>query len=167
MGPRLPAAPSGAVPSRTRRSWFAACRPTARRLRTRRPSARARRCAGASRSRSRPGRRSSGSYATRAVNVVARDRGDRFWILVFDATKAQARRSVEAIQKNFDGAVDARLDQEGIRLGVTVGIAAYPEDAFDTPSLVLRAEEALDVAMAGPKGSIALYGALSAADAGP
>jgi len=105
--------------------------------------------------------------ATRAVNVVARDRGDRFWILVFDATKAQARRAVEAIQKNFDGAVDARLDQEGIRLGVTVGIAAYPEDAFDTPSLVLRAEEALDVAMAGPKGSIALYGALSAADAGP
>ena len=105
--------------------------------------------------------------ATRAVNVVARDRGDRFWILVFDATKAQARRAVEAIQKNFDGAVDARLDQEGIRLGVTVGIAAYPEDAFDTPSLVLRAEEALDVAMNGPRGSIALYGALSAADVGP
>lgn len=105
--------------------------------------------------------------ATRAVNVVARDRGDRFWILVFDATKAQARRAVEAIQKNFDGAVDARLDQEGIRLGVTVGIAAYPEDAFDTPSLVLRAEEALDVAMNGPRGSIALYGALSAADVEP
>ena len=105
--------------------------------------------------------------ATRAVNVVARDRGDRFWILVFDATKAQARRAVEAIQKNFDGAVDVRLDQEGIRLGVTVGLAAYPEDAFDTASLVLRAEEALDVAMSGPKGSIALYGALSAADAEP
>jgi diguanylate cyclase (GGDEF)-like protein len=105
--------------------------------------------------------------ATRAVNVVARDRGDRFWILVFDATKVQARRAVEAIQKNFDGAVDPRLDQEGIRLGVTVGLAAYPEDAFDTASLVLRAEEALDVAMSGPKGSIALYGALSAADAGP
>lgn len=105
--------------------------------------------------------------ATRAVNVVARDRGDRFWILVFDATKAQAQRAVASIQKNFDGAVDSRLDQEGIRLGVTVGIAAYPEDAFDTPSLVLRAEEALDVAMTGPKGSIALYGALSAADIGP
>ncbi len=105
--------------------------------------------------------------ATRAVNFVARDRGDRFWILVFDATKAQARRAVEAIQKNFDGAVDSQLDQEGIRLGVTVGIAAYPEDAFDTLSLVLRAEEALDVAMTGPKGSIALYGALSAADIGP
>ena len=105
--------------------------------------------------------------ATRAVNVVARDRGDRFWILVFDATKAQARRAVESIQKNFDGAVDSRLDQEGIRLGVTVGLAAYPEDAFDTASLVLRAEEALDVAMSGPKGSIALYGALSAADVGP
>jgi diguanylate cyclase (GGDEF)-like protein len=105
--------------------------------------------------------------ATRAVNVVARDRGDRFWILIFDATKAQAQRAVESIQKNFDGAVDARLDQEGIRLGVTVGIAAYPEDAFDTSSLVLRAEEALDVAMNGPKGSIALYGALSASDVGP
>jgi diguanylate cyclase (GGDEF)-like protein len=105
--------------------------------------------------------------ATRAVNVVARDRGDRFFILVFDATKAQARRAVESIQKNFDGSVDSRLDTEGIRLGVTVGIAAYPEDAFDTPSLVLRAEEALDGAMTGGKGSISLYGALSGADIAP
>ena len=102
--------------------------------------------------------------ATRAVNVVGRDRGDRFWILVFDATKAQAQRAIEAVQRNFDGSVDPKLDQEGIRLGVTVGLAAYPEDAFDTQSLALRSEEALDVATKHGRGSIALYGALSGVD---
>ncbi len=102
--------------------------------------------------------------ATRAVNVVGRDEADRFWILVFDATKAQAYRAVETIQKNFDGAVDPRLDHEGIRLGVTFGIAAYPEDAFDSSSLVLRAEETLDIAVRRGKGTIALYGALSSSD---
>lgn len=102
--------------------------------------------------------------ATRAVNVVGRDKNDRFWILIFDASKSQAHRAVETIQKNFDGAFDARLEQAGLKLSLTVGIAAYPEDAFDTSSLVLRAEEALDDAIKNGAGSIALYGALSEAD---
>ena len=53
----------------------------------------------------------------------------------------------------------------GLSLGLTFGIAAYPEDAFDTPSLVARAEEALDDAVKIGRGTIVLYGALSAADA--
>ena len=48
----------------------------------------------------------------------------------------------------------------------TLGLAAYPEDAFDTASILSRAEEALDdAARAGP-GTIALYGALAGADLG-
>ncbi len=102
--------------------------------------------------------------ATRAVNVVGRDRQDRFWILIFDATKAQALRAVETMQKNFDGALDPRLEQAGLKLTLTVGLTAYPEDAFDTASLVQRAEEALDDAVKAGPGRIALYGALSEAD---
>lgn len=103
--------------------------------------------------------------ATRAVNVVGRDRGDRFWILIFDADKATAQKAAEAIQKNFEGTFDPKLTQAGLSLGLTFGIAAYPEDAFDTPSLVSRAEEALDDAVKVGRGTIVLYGALSAADA--
>ncbi len=103
--------------------------------------------------------------ATRSVNVVGRDTGDRFWILVFDANKAQAQRAMEAIQKNFVGAsVDPRLEASGIRLQLTAGLAAYPEDAFDAMSLGQRAEEALDDAIKTGPGSIMLYGALSSED---
>lgn len=102
--------------------------------------------------------------ATRAVNVVGRDKGDRFWILVFDATKAQAQKAVESIRRNFDAAVDPRLDPAGVKLGLTIGLAAYPEDAFDTASLFLRAEEALDDACKTGPGSVVLYGALSEAE---
>jgi diguanylate cyclase (GGDEF)-like protein len=100
--------------------------------------------------------------ATRAVNVVGRDKGDRFWVLIFDAVKQHAQRAVEGIQRNFDVALDPRLDASMLKLGLTAGIAAYPEDAFDTSSLVLRAEEALDDAVKAGGGSIVLYGALAA-----
>ena len=104
--------------------------------------------------------------ATRSVNVVGRDTGDRFWILVFDATKVQAQRAMEAIQKNFvANSVDPRLEAAGIRLQLTAGLAAYPEDAFDAQSLSQRAEEALDDAVKTGPGSVVLYGALTSEDA--
>ena len=45
-------------------------------------------------------------------------------------------------------------------------LAAYPEDAFDTASLLSRAEEALDDANRTGPGTISQYGALAEADLG-
>jgi len=102
--------------------------------------------------------------ATRSVNVVGRGKGDTFWILIFEANKANARRAAEAIQKNFGSSFDPRLEATGLRFSLTVGLAAYPEDAFDTASLLSRAEEALDDASKAGAGAVALYGALAGAD---
>ena len=102
--------------------------------------------------------------ATRSVNVVGRGKGDTFWILIFDASKGNARRAAEAIQKNFGSSFDPRLEATGLRFALTVGLAGYPEDAFDTASLLSRAEEALDDAEKAGPGSVALYGALAGAD---
>lgn len=102
--------------------------------------------------------------ATRSVNIVGRGKGDRFWILVFDADKPTAQRAAEAIAKNFAAFRDTRLEATGLRFSLTLGLAAYPEDAFDTASLLSRAEEALDDAARGGPGSIALWGALAGAD---
>lgn len=99
--------------------------------------------------------------ATRSVNIVGRGTGDRFWILVFEANKENGRRAAAAIQKNFSSAFDPRLEATGMKFSLTIGLAAYPEDAFDTASLLARAEEALDDAARGGTGSIALYGALA------
>jgi GGDEF domain-containing protein len=97
---------------------------------------------------------------------VGRDRGDRFFILIFDANKAHAQRAAESIQKSFGTAatIDPKVEAAGVKLSLTIGIAAYPEDAFDTPSLVLRAEEALDEAVKMGPGKVVLYGAFFGAD---
>lgn len=106
-------------------------------------------------------------HVTRAGNLVGRDRSDRFLIVLFDATRAQAQKAAEAIQKNFDVGFEPRLSESSIRFGLTFGLAAYPEDAFDAPSLILRAEEALDDAVRAGPGSVILYGALSEDETGP
>jgi diguanylate cyclase (GGDEF)-like protein len=106
-------------------------------------------------------------HVTRAGNLVGRDRSDRFLIVLFDANRVQAQKAADAIQKTFDGGFDPRLESSGIKFTLTVGLAAYPEDAFDAPSLVLRAEEALDDAVRAGPGSLVLYGALSADETGP
>lgn len=104
--------------------------------------------------------------ATRSVNIVGRGKADRFWILIFEANKATGLRAAEAIQKNFVSAFDPRLEATGVKFTLTIGLAAYPEDAFDTASLLSRAEEALDDASRGGPGTIALYGALADAELG-
>ncbi len=105
------------------------------------------------------------SRATRTVNVIGRDRNDRFLVLIFDASKTQSHRASESIQKNF-AVQDPKLAELGAGLQLTFGIAAYPEDAFDAESLTSRAGEALDEAIRIGPGSVVLYGALSAADSG-
>lgn len=107
-------------------------------------------------------------HVTRAGNLVGRDRNDRFLIVLFDCTRAQAHKAAEAIQRNFDRNFEPRLTGSDIKFVLTFGLAAYPEDAFDAPSLVLRAEEALDDAVRAGPGSVVLYGALSdAEESGP
>ena len=39
--------------------------------------------------------------STRAVNFVGRDEDDRFWILIFEASKVPAHRALHSVQKNF------------------------------------------------------------------
>jgi GGDEF domain-containing protein len=100
------------------------------------------------------------------VNIVGRGKSGRFWILIFEANKATAQRAAEAIQKNFVTSFDPRLEATGLRFSLTIGLASYPEDAFDTASLLSRAEEALDDAERGGAGTIARYGTLAGEDLG-
>jgi diguanylate cyclase (GGDEF)-like protein len=102
--------------------------------------------------------------STRAVNLVARDQADRFWILIFEATKVQAQRAIRAIQKNFEAQIDVRLEPAGIRFALTTGVSVYPDDAFDSAALLARAEEALEEAIRTGPGSVVLYHAAAEAD---
>jgi diguanylate cyclase (GGDEF)-like protein len=102
--------------------------------------------------------------ATRAVNFVARDEDDRFYILIFEAGKVQAHRALHSVQKNFQQGMDERLVAAGVRLGISAGVAVYPDDAFDTATLVLRANEALEQAIRTGPSSVVLYHAPAETD---
>jgi diguanylate cyclase (GGDEF)-like protein len=102
--------------------------------------------------------------STRAVNFVARDEDDRFYILIFEANKVQAHRALHSIQKNFLQGLDDCFAATGIRLGLSAGIAVYPDDAFDTTTLILRANEALLQAIRTGPSSVVLYHAPTEAD---
>ena len=104
--------------------------------------------------------------STRAVNFVARDGDDRFHILIFEAAKVQAHRAMRSIQKNFENGLDERLAQSGVTLALSAGISVYPDDAFDTATLLARAEDALAEAVKAGPGSVVLYHAAEA-DAAP
>ena len=102
--------------------------------------------------------------ATRAVNFVARDEDDRFYILIFEAGKVQAHRALHSVQKNFQLGLDEKLVATGVPLGLSAGVAVYPDDAFDTATLVLRASEALEQAIRTGPSSLVLYHSPADAD---
>jgi len=95
--------------------------------------------------------------STRAVNLVARDQSDRFWILIFEATKVQAHQAIRAIQKNFEAQRDARLEPAELRFSLTTGLAVYPDDAFDAGALLSDAEAALEEAIRGGPGTVVVH----------
>jgi diguanylate cyclase (GGDEF)-like protein/hemerythrin-like metal-binding protein len=78
--------------------------------------------------------------ATREVDTVARLGGDEFVVLLGgDGGRDQARLVVERIMQ----AVTAPLAVHGLRLGVSVGIAIYPDDGSDADQLLARADGAM------------------------
>ena len=74
----------------------------------------------------------------------------------------QAHRAMRSIQKNFENGLDDRLAQAGVALALSAGISVYPDDAFDTATLLGRAEDALDEAVKAGPGSVVLYHATEA-----
>jgi diguanylate cyclase (GGDEF)-like protein len=78
--------------------------------------------------------------ATRTVDTVARLGGDEFVVLLGgDGGHDEAQLVVERITK----AVTAPLEMYGLRLGISIGIALYPDDAPDADQLLARADGAM------------------------
>jgi diguanylate cyclase (GGDEF)-like protein/hemerythrin-like metal-binding protein len=78
--------------------------------------------------------------AARAVDTVARLGGDEFVVLLGGAGgREEARLVVERIIQ----AVTAPLAEHGMCLGVSVGIAIFPDDGSDADQLLARADGAM------------------------
>ncbi|HXR25521.1 MAG TPA: diguanylate cyclase, partial [Candidatus Binataceae bacterium] len=78
--------------------------------------------------------------ATRAVDTVGRLGGDEFVVLLGgDGGRDEAQLVVKRIMQ----AVTAPLAVHGLRLGVSVGIAIYPDDGSNAQQLLARADGAM------------------------
>jgi diguanylate cyclase (GGDEF)-like protein len=96
--------------------------------------------------------------ATRALNLVGRDRAEYFWILIFDANKSQAQRAIQNIQQNFEASMEAEPVQDvRVPLKLTAGISCYPADGFDADDLMRAAEKALKEASGLGPGTVVFY----------
>jgi len=87
---------------------------------------------------------------------LARVGGDEFTVI--SPTGAQPA-TAEALAEALCGALDADIDIEGhaLRVGLTIGVAIYPNDGADTATLLANADAALYRAKSEARGSIRFF----------
>jgi diguanylate cyclase (GGDEF)-like protein/hemerythrin-like metal-binding protein len=78
--------------------------------------------------------------AARAVDTVARLGGDEFVVLLGGD---DGRDEAQLVVKRIMQAVTAPLAVHGLRLGISVGIAIYPDDGSSAEQLLARADGAM------------------------
>lgn len=83
--------------------------------------------------------------------VVARYGGDEFEIILPGATREGTLATAKRLATLFRG---QKFESGGkrLKLSVSIGVAVFPDDAPDTPELILRADEALYQAKRTGKG---------------
>jgi len=98
------------------------------------------------------------SKAVRAQDTAARLGGDEFVILLDDYAKEQ---DVDAVAWRIQDALNAPIEIEGRRhqVGVSIGIALFPEHSQEAVGLMANADAALYAAKAAGKGCSVRFGA--------
>jgi diguanylate cyclase (GGDEF)-like protein/PAS domain S-box-containing protein len=87
---------------------------------------------------------------------LARVGGDEFTIITPMAQQPQAAESLaERIHAAFES--DITIDSHQMRVGITVGVAVYPQDGADAATLVSNANAALFRAKSEARGSIRFF----------
>jgi diguanylate cyclase (GGDEF)-like protein/PAS domain S-box-containing protein len=87
---------------------------------------------------------------------LARTGGDEFHVITPCGPQPA---SAEALAEKLCAALDADIDIDGVplRVGLTVGVAIFPQDAADAPTLVANADAALVRAKSERRGSIRFF----------
>ena len=94
----------------------------------------------------------------REVDTASRYGGDEFALLLFESGAEGARDLAQRISERqkmhlFPGRENRRTE----RLSVSIGIATFPADSFETQDLVNKADHALSMAKSQGGGKVCLY----------
>jgi diguanylate cyclase (GGDEF)-like protein len=104
--------------------------------------------------------------ATRGGDVVARQGGDEFLVLIADIeapseapTPAEAQRAAEAVARNIRRVLQAPFVVSSVEIFVSasIGISLFPSDASDTQTLLKHADAAMYRAKDGGRDRYELY----------
>lgn len=79
----------------------------------------------------------------RSVDHVGRYGGEEFLVLLPETAKDDACRMAERIRRAVEERAFVKMEETVVRRTISVGVAAYPEDALNSAELVERADEAL------------------------
>jgi len=99
------------------------------------------------------------SDGRRANDICARYGGEEFAVVLVDTPKLTAFQVAEKLrQRVADHAFEGAADQPDGRLTVSIGVAAFSEDASEAEGLVRAADAALYRAKAGGRNCVVLAG---------
>ena len=102
----------------------------------------------------------------RDSDVVARVGGDEFLLLLENIDGPEAvRRIGHKLLACFDEPIE--INREPVRVGLSLGVALYPQDARGAERLIVQADRAMYAAKGGGGGGVVLSGELPRQDAPP
>ncbi len=79
-------------------------------------------------------------HLVRDYDLVVRNGGDEFVVVLPGTPAAEARRTAERIQRRIHQYAKRALGSGKLALGVSVGVASYPDDAANSEALLARAD---------------------------
>ncbi len=80
---------------------------------------------------------------TRASDIVGRFGGDEFLLIIFGATKKEAKTIAERIRERIKSFVFLKEDNLNLKITASMGIACFPDDAEDVEELISKADKAM------------------------
>jgi diguanylate cyclase (GGDEF)-like protein/PAS domain S-box-containing protein len=96
--------------------------------------------------------------ALRASDLVARQGGDEFLLLVTDI-EGDAREAAEAVAASMAEALEGPFEVQGaeFHIGASIGVSVFPRDAHDTDTLLRHADAAMYQGKRGERGRVTFY----------
>ena len=94
--------------------------------------------------------------SVREIDLAARYGGEEFSLVLPETDKKDALSAAERIRKNIEDHIFKAYDEK-LKVTVSAGLAAYPEDAHDMEDIIEKSDKALYVAKSSGKNTVCEY----------